>query len=686
MFSKLLSQLASISVRRPKLVLLIAGIAMALSGWAVATRLTLKSSNLDLINQKLPEVQKFLRFAEEFGTPNVLVLTFEGQETKSLEAAVDQLGPQLRALAGVRSVIDRVPYDPQVLKDAKVYPYLATRDRKLLMICVQPSDTRTSADAIGPLLASVRDVIDRAKLEAAKIHAGMTGIPVYAIDDRDVIQRDMSKLSFLSFGLIAALFVVSFRAVRRPLLAMLALVAGVLVTAGLIVIYPGHLTLLSSFFASTLFGLGIDYGIQVINRVEEFVAAGTPERDAITMAVSAQASAMLTAALTAGVGFYVMLLSGFRGFEELGAIAGTGVFVCLIAMVTVLPALMVMIPGGRHKPRPFHQRKFGRILELMHHPAIAGTLCVVAVGGIFYGGPKFDGDYLNLEPKNSEAVRLEREISNRSDFSTQFAVFVAKSKADAERLANKLMDDETVGEVRSIVDLDSLIDASPTHAPFPDYFTGGFVSKAGRYAVYAYPRGNIWEPARQQKFIAHMRAIDPDVTGMPFLGAFMVARSQKALYITGGICFVHLIVSVWIGMRRKLAAALAILPTILTIVSMGALMKLFGIALNPLNVMALPIIIGIAVDNGIYLVHRFMFEHGDLKRTMDGTGRSVFITSMTALVGFGSLMFTSHRGLASFAMAITIGKAASLVMSLVVLPEMLRIFGPRLALASSSQS
>ncbi len=685
MIANFLSSLVSVSVRRPKTVLGIAAVAMALSAWAVATRLPLLSSNLDLIDQNLPEVQKFLRFANEFGTPNVLVVTFEGQDTKILESAVDQLGPQFRALPGVRSVIDRIPYDPTVLKDANVYPYLASRDRRLLMICVQPSDTRTSADATAPLIANVRGTIDRAKLDPGKIHAGMTGIPVYAIDDRDVIQKDMSKLSFLSFALIAIVFVVSFRAVRRPLLAMLALVAGVLVTAGLIVIYPGHLTLLSSFFASTLFGLGIDYGIQVINRVEEFVASGKPEREAIPMAVTAQASALVTAAFTAGVGFYVMLLSGFRGFAELGAIAGTGIFVCLLAMISVLPALLMVVPAGRRQPRPFHTRKFGWLINLMQHPWLAGSLCVLAIGGLIYGGPHFDGDYLNLEPRNSEAVRLEREIANRSDFSTQFAVFIANSKAGAERIANKLMDLETVGEVRSINDLDALIDASPTHAPFPEYFTSGFVSKAGHFAVYAYPRGNIWEPARQQKFIAQMRAIDPDVTGMPFLGAFMVARSQKALYITGSICFVHLIISVWIGLRRKLAAALAILPTILTIISMGALMKLFGVSLNPLNVMALPIIIGIAVDNGIYLVHRFMYENGDLQKTLAGTGRSVFITSITALLGFGALVFTSHRGLASFAIAITIGKSVSLMMSLLVLPQLLVLFRSRFAMSADTR-
>lgn len=677
MITRIFARLARFSVQHPWLVLVISALLIALCGWA-AGRMPLRTSNLDLIDPDLPEVRRFLQFAEEFGTPNVLVVTFEGEDAQRLEQAVDHVGPRLRELAGVRTVLDRVPYDRQVLSDLGVDPYLASTDRRLFMIFVQPSDTSSRADTIAPLVDGVRRVLGEAPLAALGVRSGLTGIPVYALDDRDVIQRDMSKLSILAFVLVAVLFVASFRSLRRPLLAMAALLAGVVFTVGFITLYPGHLTLLSAFFASSLFGLGIDYGIHVINRVEELMADGAAEREAVPRAVEVQARELFTAALTTAFGFFAMTLSGFRGFEELGVIAGVGVLLCLLAMITLLPALLVIVPGRWRRTRPFTERRLGRLLLFLQRPWLAGALALGVLALAAAGGPGFDSDYLNLEPRASEAVRLEREIAKRSDFSTQFAVFVTDSRARADEIANRALDDETVGEVRSLADLDMLRESSPDRAPFPEYFERGFASTSGQFAVYVYPRGDIWNPERQQAFLRHMRAIDPAVTGMPFLGSFMVQRSQRALYITGALCGLLLVVAVALDLRRPLPVLLAITPTVLTVFALRGLLRLLDIPLNPLNVMALPIVLGIAVDNGVYLVHRFLDERGDLLRSLAGTGRSILMTSSTTLAGFGSLLFTSHRGLASFAAALTLGVASALVISLVVLPELLRLLKPRL--------
>lgn len=669
--TKLFATLARFSVRRPCTVLALLLFALGLSG-AALVHLPLRTSNLDLIDPNLPEVRRFLEFAHEFGTPNVLVITLEGSDQPALEKTVDQLGPRLREAPGVRTVLDRIPYDPAVLRDLGAEPYLASHDHRLYLLFVQPSDPHSRTETIAPMIDHIRALLAENGLVESGIRAGMTGIPVYAMDDRDVIQRDMSKLSFLSFGLIAVLFVAAFHSLRRPLLAMLALFAGVLLTAGLIRLFPGHLTLLSAFFASTLFGLGIDYAIHIINRVEELVATGLAERDAIPRAVAAQANELATAALTTAFGFYAMFFSGFRGFEELGLIAGTGVLVCLLIMITVLPALLVLIPGRWRGLRPFTERKLGRLLHAAQHPWLAGALLLLVLLSLTLGGPGFDSDYLNLEPHHSEAVRLERAISARTDFSTQFAVFITDSRARAEELANRAMDEATVGEVRSIVDLEMLRDASPDRAPFPDYFTAGFVSSNGHYAVYAYPRGNVWDPAGQKAFVDAMRALDPGVTGMPFLGSFMMARSQRALYVTATLCSLLLLIAVAVDLRRPLLIALAVTPVVLTVLALRGLMTALNVPLNPLNVMALPIVIGIAVDNGVYLVHRFRDERGDLFRTLAGTGRSVLMTSSTTMAGFGSLMLTSHRGLASFAITLTLGVGAALIAALFVLPQLLR--------------
>lgn len=678
-------RLAAFCVRRPLLVLIATLVPCALALVLSSTRLQLKTSNLDLVDPTLPEVKGFLDFAEEFGTPNMLVVVLEGKDAPALRAAVDRVGPLLRTVPGVRGVFDRVPLDAARLQAAGVDPYIASRDQGLFMIFVQPADAHSSADTIGPMIDGVRAVLRDAALEHTGVRAGLTGLPQYAIDDRDVLKHDISLLSGLSFFLIALLFVASFASLRRPILAMVPLVLSTVLTMGVVALVPGHLTLLSAFFASILFGMGVDYGIHIINRIEELLAAGVPEREAIPRSIGFLATDLTTGSATTAFAFFAMLFSGFRGFAELGFIAGISILTCLVLMLTLLPALLSLFPARHPRARRARTPWIGRALASMQSPWVTLAVGAGAVGLACMGSPGFDGNYLNLEPKHSEAVRLEREMVARADVSPQFAVFVTDSKARAAALADRLLDDQTVGEVRSIADLEMLAPVDGERAAWPEDFLARFRSPRGNYAVYAYPAGNVWEPDVQAAFISHMRAFDPHVVGMPMLGKFMTDLSNHALTVTAAIASVVMVVCVFIDFRSILLTLIAVLPTLLSIAALHGAMTLLGIPYNPLNVMALPVILGVSEDNGVHMVHRFLAEKGDLRATLTGSGRSVVMTSLTTIAGFGTLAFTSHRGLASFAIVLSLGVGMSLVLSVLVLPNLLRFLAPRLLRAAGGK-
>jgi predicted RND superfamily exporter protein len=665
---------ATFSVRRPRRVLAAAALAVLAALALAAGRLTLHTSNLDLVDPDLEPVRRFRELAAELGTPNVLVAVFEGDDENRLRAAVDRAGPLLRPLPGVRSVVDRLPFEPAALDILGVDPYLGSRDGGLLFIFIQPDDPHSAADTIAPFVTGAREAL--AAVEGDGVRVGLTGMPAYALDDRDVIRRDITVLSAISLLLIGALFVTAFGSWRRPLAAVAALLAAVCATLGAAAVHPGHLTLLSAFFASILFGLGIDYGIHVIDRVEELVAEGLDERRAVPAAVAALAPGLATGAATTASVFFAMQLSGFRGFAELGVIAGAGVLACLVAAVTVLPALLAVAGARPGRERRLGERRLGRVLRAVHSRPLAWLLAAAAAAGLFAGSPPFDTDYLDLQPKGSETVRLEREMVRRSDWSPVFAAFLADSMDEVKDLTWELVNDDTVGAVRSLRDFE-LFPFFPGALPqLSAAFRSRFVGPSGRYAVYAYPRGDVWDPEEQEAFISHMRSIDPGVTGMPFLGSFMVERSRHALRVTAVLGSLLLLLWVGLDFRDLRWTLLAVLPAFLTMTSTLALMRLLGLAFNPLNVMALPVVLGISVDDGVHIVHRFRAEAGDLARTLAGTGRSVVLTSATTLAAFGTLAFTSHRGLASFAFVLILGVSAALVLSVVVLPELLRRFSP----------
>jgi uncharacterized membrane protein YdfJ with MMPL/SSD domain len=84
----------------------------------------------------------------------------------------------------------------------------------------------------------------------------------------------------------------------------------------------------------------------------------------------------------------------------------------------------------------------------------------------------------------------------------------------------------------------------------------------------------------------------------------------------------------------------------------------------------LPLILGIGIDDGVHVVHDFRRSRGPY-RLSASTASAVVITSLTSMVGFGSLMIASHRGLQSLGRVLTIGVSCCLFTSLVMLPALL---------------
>jgi len=658
------ARMASAALHKPRLTLVLVALALIFSVSRVG-QIELRTSNLDLIDPDLPEVRKFEDFADAYGTPNALVVVLEGEDPDALRDAVDLLAPRLRAREDVRAVIERLPYDRALLIENGLDPYLANGEETMFFIFVQPKDARSQASLLAPFVAGVREIIAQARLEESECSVGLTGIPKYALDDGEIIKGDITRLSLLALLLISLIFGLGFRALTGPLAATFTVIVGFGLTLGLVSFYPGHLTLLSAMFVSMIFGLGIDCGIHIVSHLEDAHLSGLPRTVALERTFSELQRPLNMAAFTTAGVFYGLTFSGFKGFAELGFIAGSGILLCYLMMLTFLPALLVVLPiQPRHRT---HSSRISRLLLKLQSKWFAPVLLACSLLIPLIGWPAFDSNYLNLQPEDSEAARLERRMMEFSEFSPYFAVFVSQDMAQCEALSERLREEPTVAEVRSLTDLAELFDVSKP----PEELAGLFLSEQGDYATYAYPAGDVWDEQENRAFIDAMRAIDPRVTGMPFLGDFMIQRSRDALRVTAVLSLIVLFIATCLDFREPRRILQALSVPLLTMAWMGALMKLAGIAFNPLNVMAIPIVLGIAIDDAVHMLHRFEHERGQLVATLAGAGRGVVLTSMTTLAAFGSVVFTDHRGLQSFCLALSIGVLVALILSVVVLPWLL---------------
>ena len=154
-----------------------------------------------------------------------------------------------------------------------------------------------------------------------------------------------------------------------------------------------------------------------------------------------------------------------------------------------------------------------------------------------------------------------------------------------------------------------------------------------------------------------------------------IREGKLAFLAAVGVIFLVLV----LDFKRPLVAILALLPLFSGIAFTLAVMWLLNEKLNYLNVIALPVIIGIGVDDGVHFFHRYLQEgKGGLRRAVTSVGRAMLMTSLTTMIGFGSLMLYLMRGMASMGLVLFVGVGMCFLVSITLLPALAKVFENRI--------
>jgi hypothetical protein len=208
----------------------------------------------------------------------------------------------------------------------------------------------------------------------------------------------------------------------------------------------------------------------------------------------------------------------------------------------------------------------------------------------------------------------------------------------------------------------------------PKELRNRYYNEAGLFLLQIHPSVNIWDREGAQRFVSELRSVDPDVTGTPII-TFEAIRLMERAYRQGTL-YAILIVTVItaLTLRRARETLLALLPLGLGLLWTAGLMYFFDLKFTLGNVFGLPLILGAACEYGLNIVLRFVEgrDHGG-PLIARSTVMAVLVAGLTTIVGFGSLMMASHRGIFGLGLLLTLGTVSSLIASLVVLPVLLRM-------------
>jgi len=198
------------------------------------------------------------------------------------------------------------------------------------------------------------------------------------------------------------------------------------------------------------------------------------------------------------------------------------------------------------------------------------------------------------------------------------------------------------------------------------------IAPDGRARVQVFPADDLNRPFALNHFVEVIRGIRPDVLGLAVnlveFGRVTVESLRQAL----ASAVVAIALLLWLLWRRWTPVFLVLAPLALGSALTVAVMVLLGISFNFANVIVVPLLLGMGVDSGIHLVHRARTEGLAPSELMGTTtARAVFYSAITTIVSFGSLTFSSHRGMASLGQTLVIGLLLTLFANLVVLPALL---------------
>jgi len=232
-----------------------------------------------------------------------------------------------------------------------------------------------------------------------------------------------------------------------------------------------------------------------------------------------------------------------------------------------------------------------------------------------------------------------------------------------QRVAGDLL--SRLHAIRSIANPDP-----PTLADLPEALVTRFVGHDGHYLLKIYAKADIWDMEAMGRFVSDVRSVDSRATGNP-LQTYEASRAMKRSYEQAAwYALAAVLMIIFLDFRSLRYTLLAMVPVALGMLQMFGVLGLLGIPLNPANMIVLPLILGIGIDDGVHVVHDFRLQKGRY-RLSASTASAVLITSLTTMVGFGSLMIASHRGLQSLGRVLTLGVSCCLVTSLVLLPALL---------------
>jgi len=555
-----------------------------------------------------------------------------------------------------------------------------------------------------------------------------------AVETESLIRRESISNTVVALALILPLLFLVFRSAWLVTVGALPAAIALLAVLGVLGLLGATLSAAATASAAMLFGLGVD-GVVLLYVVHTLAVRDGEAGDPGLEYLRGPATSMLLGMWTTAATFYGLAVVDFPSLEQLGMLIGHSMALCGILTLLLVPALLPR-RAPQNPPRSLSMPGLAASIQRHRSAIVLGavvvTIALAAAALTLRVNPTLD----RLRAATPGAAALSR-LSQAFGLRQDVYVILQRGRdletmlAFDERLGGRvagalpsvrlqaasaiLPSDDTQrrradwisGANLSAAAVAADLEAAAREEGFkPDSFLpfltrlpdllmptarlsydlyvehglgdviGRFVQKVGDdwlLASYVFPTREA-EVSTLRQLIVDSRG-SAVLTGLPLVNKELAQRfgPQFLQGLTVGTIVVFLLIV--LAFRDWRLSTLALAPAAMGLIWAAGALAVARIELDLFAVFAVVTFIGIGVDYGIHLVHRYR-DHGNATSATAELAPVILIAAAITLLGYGTLVMSSYPPLRSIGLVSIVSVVMLAVASVVVLPAMLAWLGP----------
>lgn len=744
-----MARLLHLPLRAPRATLAVLTLVTIVAArWAVEIRIDSAVDNL--LSRDDPALAYYEGVRERFGNEEVTVIGVFADDVfaPATLAKIDRISTAVAALEGIQTVVslttaqgamnvDGALRAGRLMGDLPTTPAEADAFRARMHALplyggiLFGKDDRSSA-----INVFYESMSDRAFLDSGlelRIRAilddvsgpetfAITGMPTLKAQAAVVIGNDLLMFVPLSILVVTFALAWSFRSVRGVLLPLANLLIALVWTAAFMVASGSAITFGTLIVPPLLIAVGSSYAIHIMTQYARALAPGRSAREVTEEALADVTLPLGVAGLTTLIGFLTFLVNPIPTIREFGLFAAFGVTAAIVLSLTLLPAILVLLPVPPARPQEATEPAgLRRLLERLatlssdHNGAVLmalGAAALLSLVGILR--LHVETDYLGFFPSGSpvevDNARIASDLAG-----TQPLVVVVDGYQDRALLRPEVFEaligfqtflDEQPEVDKTISFIDYLTIVKRVLTEEPDAPPPASSAQAAQLLMVIDPtvlkdsvtpdfsRGSILVRTKHEgsralhdliERIEHRAAermpkgIDVHVTG----SSVLINRSADEIVsgqVTGLLqVMVALLVIMSILFLSVRVGALSLIPNVFPIVVLFGIMGWSGISLNLATSLIATIAIGIAIDDTIHFLSFFnttVRETADQRAaaqaTLRAVGPAMVMTSLALSVGFLVISLSGFLPIRHFGILTSIIMLVALTSDLLLTPALVQ--------------